>query len=154
MYALVQLRSAKFYFTFALVLQHPRCSLSYLVQWRDGEVRYGLWTLWPPWFGCISSVFGYALEACLPPICAVHVMMWLQCCRCPGTAQNYAGHLKLYSLTQEQFWLRVSLALGLFLTSVYMFNAFSLFIRCSVVHLLVQTPWFRHFCCVDGNGPS
>ena len=51
------------------------------------------------WIAFAATVLGYALEACLPPICTVHAMMWLQCCRCPGTAQNNAGYLKFYCLT-------------------------------------------------------
>ena len=51
------------------------------------------------WIAFATTVLGYACETCLPPVCTVHVMMWLQCCRCPGTEQNYAGYLKFYCLT-------------------------------------------------------
>ena len=54
------------------------------------------------WIAFATTVLGYACEACLPPVCTVHVMMWLQCCRCPGTAQKYAGYLKLLVCKPQQ----------------------------------------------------
>ena len=51
------------------------------------------------WIAFATMVLGYALEACLPPVHVSHVMMWLQCCRCAGTAQNDASYLRFLCVT-------------------------------------------------------
>lgn len=45
------------------------------------------------WIACTITVLGYDMEAALPPVSTVHVMMWLQCCRSPCAVVQCADGL-------------------------------------------------------------